>query len=427
VASGCPVCEQPLASTATTCTTCGYPTALALDALRALSLGDPTPVPAPVGRPAPPLRRRVPKVAPPDPQGELCQRIAQDTDAHLGILQELGGDTQDVASDLRQAALAQADGQVVEALDILRRALGRVQEQGAALFERRVREMEDRDAALRRSGVGSAAGGEAPKMREMFQNGRRLEAIALLRSTDQFVARIEGDWKGLEGLLRQADSLREAVRETGQELPEVDADLQTVRRLVAGPAVTIEALDEASQTASRAVMALNEALPRALHAELSEHDRSLSRMPEDHPPTQSARQIHGEALRQLRRGRLSEASASIRQLRAAIRDLRTLERPQAPAEREAPRPAAVPDAAPAEPASAAPEPDSPDFLSRLLGKARGLAARVRTLPPESEIAFEAAAEIRLATELLRARKLDEAEETLTRLMQTLDAENAAEA
>ncbi|HEY6238608.1 MAG TPA: hypothetical protein VIZ68_05425 [Thermoplasmata archaeon] len=416
-----------MASTATSCSTCGYPTALALDALRALSLGEPTPVPAPMGRPAPPARRRGPKPAPPDPQGELCQRIAQDTDAHLGILQELGGDTQDVASDLRQAALAQADGQVVEALDILRRALGRVQEQGSVLFERRVREMEERDDALRRSGVGSAAGDDAAKMREMFQRGRRLEAIALLRSTDQFVARIEGDWKGLEGLLRQVDTLREAVRETGQELPEVDADVQAVRELVAGPAVTIEALDKASQTASRALMTLQEALPKALHAELSEHDRTLARLPEDHAPTQSARQIHGEALRQLRRGRLPEASASLRQLRAAIRELRTLERPatKPPAEERRTPPPEEADA-PTTPVRK-PEGETADYLSRLLGTARSLAARVRTLPPESEIAFEAAAEIRLATELLRARKLDEAEETLTRLMQTLDAENAAEA
>jgi hypothetical protein len=345
----------------------------------------------------------------------------------LGILQELGGDTQDVASDLRQAALAQADGQVVEALDILRRALGRVQEQGSVLFERRVREMEERDDALRRSGVGSAAGDDGAKMREMFLRGRRLEAIALLRSTDQFVARIEGDWKGLEGLLRQVETLREAVRETGQELPEVDADMHSVREPVAGPAVTIEALDKASQTASRALMTLQEALPKALHAELSEHDRTLARLPEDHAPTQSARQIHGEALRQLRRGRLPEASASLRQLRAAIRELRTLERPppKPPAEEPWTPPTEEGEAPPAP--VRRPEGDTSDYLSRLLGTARSLAARVRTLPPESEIAFEAAAEIRLATELLRARKLDEAEETLTRLMQTLDAENAAEA
>jgi hypothetical protein len=59
----------------------------------------------------------------------------------------------------------------------------------------------------------------------------------------------------------------------------------------------------------------------------------------------------------------------------------------------------------------------------LLKKARELAGRVRTLPAESEISYEAAAEIRRATELLRAKRLEEAELTLSRLMQTLDAEH----
>jgi hypothetical protein len=60
----------------------------------------------------------------------------------------------------------------------------------------------------------------------------------------------------------------------------------------------------------------------------------------------------------------------------------------------------------------------------LLKKARSLAARVRTLPPDSETARDAAVQIREATDLLRARKLTEADLTLTRLMRMLASEPA---
>lgn len=399
------------------CPTCGYPTALALDALRALTEGEPAAPAVAPPRPAPARRHRVVPLAP-DPQAELCQRIATETDGRLGILQELGGDTQDVGSDLRQAALAQVEGRMTEALDILRRALGRVQDQGRSLFEQRVTAIEERDALLRRSGVGTNADAEAAKMRTLFASGRALDAIALLRETDQRLGRIEGDWKGLQGLLRQIETLREAIRDTGGDPPEVEADVQKVRQLLAGPGVSVDALDEASQVAARSVMLLHEALPRAITEELDRHDRHLAAFGEDHAPARAARELHADAVRHLRRGRLPEAGASLRQLRLAIKDLAA-----APPAAEARAVEAATASGPSDAAGpAAPAAPSPASLQRLLEKARSLAARVRTLPPESEVAYEAASEIRLATELLRARKLDEAEATLARLMRTLDAE-----
>ena len=410
--SGCPVCEQPIPSAAAFCTSCGYPTALALDALRALSEGDPTPVPTALPKPVPAPRRRAPKPSTPAPEAQLIQRLAQDVDAHLGILQELGGETLDVATDERQAAIAEADGRVVEALDIMRRALGRVQEQSQSLFERRVAEVERRDATLRAAGIGSSIITNAAQMRELFRDNRRLDAIAVLRSTDQYLGRIEGDWKGLQGLLKQIEALRESVRETGGPLPEVEQDVQEVRRLLSAPDITIDRLDAASQTASRAIMLLNEALPKALEGELARHDSTLAALPSEHEPVRKARAFHQEAVRQLRRGRLNEATASVKDLRAIL----LLLEKEPPQVEVAPEPEAAP--APAAPINTA------EFLQRLLAKARDLAARVRTLPPDSEIAYEAAGEIRLATEMLRSRKLEEAEATLSRLMRTLDAEHS---
>ena len=418
--SDCPVCEQSLPAAATACTSCGFPTALALDALRALSEGEPEPVSAPAPKVEAPARRRSGRPASSTPEEELVQRIALDTDNHLGVLQELGGDTADVASDLRQAALAQADGRVVEALDILRRALGRVQEQSRTLFEVRVKELEARDAALRTSGVHSNTSEEAAKMRVQFASGHRVEAIEVLRAADQYLSRIEGDWKGLQSLLRQIEGLRESVVESGAPLPEVEGDIATVRSILSSPGMSVERLDDASQTAARALMLLHEALPKALQEELARHDAVLGSLPSDHVHAQRARQIHSDAVRHLRRGRLNDAARSVRELRGVLRQL---------AEPETKAPAAPRPAEPAAPAASAPRTaaETTQFLNRLLGRARELAARVRTLPPDSDLAFEAAGEIRLATELLRARKLDEAESTLSRLMQTLNAEPAREA
>jgi len=409
------VCEQPIPSAAAFCNSCGFPTALALDALRALSEGDPAPVMTAAPKPTAAPRRRTPRPTTLSAEEQLIQRIAQDVDANLAILQDLGGETLDVATDERQAAITEADGRAVEALDIMRRALGRVQEQSQSLFERRVAEVERRDAALRASGVGSSVAHETAQMRELFRDNRRIDAIVLLRAADQYLGRIEGDWKGLQSLLKQIEGLRESVRETGGPIPEVEADIQEVRGLLAAPNVTIDRLDSASQTASRAVMLLNEALPKALEEELARHDGTLGGLRPEHPPVQQARALHQEAVRQLRRGRLNEATASIRELRAILL-LMEKEPPVVEAPTEA---------------TAAPESSGPinttEFLQRLLAKARDLAARVRTLPSESEIAYEAAGEIRIATELLRSRKLEEAEATLARLMRTLDAERPQEA
>ncbi len=80
---------------------------------------------------------------------------------------------------------------------------------------------------------------------------------------------------------------------------------------------------------------------------------------------------------------------------------------------------APPSAVPARPGETEDE-----MLDRLLKKAWSLAARVRTLPPDTEIAHEAAVQIRDATEFLRSRMLKEADLTLTRLMRMLSSEAA---
>ncbi|MFI5419159.1 MAG: hypothetical protein ACHQ2Y_09760 [Candidatus Lutacidiplasmatales archaeon] len=355
---------------------------------------------------------------------ELCERVARDIDQNLSILQRLGGDTADITSEMRQAALTQVDGRTSEALGILRSAQSRAARRSRELFERRVTDVERREAALRHEGVGVDLGDRLAKIKQALGANQRSDALALLSQADQRLSHVEGDWRGLKGLLDQIETLRTAHQTFESATPEVDESVAEVRAILSNPALDDAQLDEASKTAARALMLLHEGLPGRIEEELDRHASLLSVYPRDHAPTREAREMHHEAVRHLRRGRLAEATTALQQLRGAILNLRGV---------SAPRPG---DAAGAEYATDGSEygpsdrrseserssRDPQDALARLLKRARGLAARVRTLPPESEIAFEAAGEIRRATELLRAHNLEDAETTLTRLLRTLDAE-----
>lgn len=418
MATGCPICEESMEPGTAVCGSCGYPTALALDALKALSEPEAAPPEAVAGT-APTLDAPLPPhIA--DPQEAVCNRIALQIDAELNVLVDLGGDPLAIASELRQAALSQADRRVVEALGLLRQAQARLATQTDELFQARVRDVEERTLRLRGAGVAVSVEDELARLKTEMDDAERAPALTRLHELDDRLGRLEGDWNGLRTLLRQIEGLRDAMKAYRGPIPEVEEDVARVRALLARPGVTPAVLDEASQIASRGLMLLHEELPPHFEAELTHHAEALERYPEDHARARTARSVHAEALRHLRRGRLSDANERLIELRKAIETLAT-ERPTTP--KAAAAPAVVP--APAPPART---PEAEDAaLQRLLAKARGLAQRVRGLPAESEVAFEAAGEIRRATEFLRARRLEEADQTLSRLMQTLSVEPASEA
>ncbi len=411
--SGCAICAEPVDPPATSCTVCGFPTALGAEAERALAepvaaSSEPPPGPSAPNRPHP--------APPPDPQSELCERLARQIDRETGTLLGLGGDPATVGSDLRQAALSQADNRVVEALGILRQTNNRLLDQIEGLFEARIEQIRSRSARLKSAGVGFPVDEELARIREGSRGGDREAAIRTLLQLDERLTRLEGDFTGLQGLLRQIESLRVTLQGYAPLPAESEQDIARVRSLLASTELTPAVLDEASEVAARTLMVLHERLPPHLEAELGRHGKTLEKYRSDHPGAQSARTLHAEAVRHLRRGRLPEVAIRLAELRQALEAI-------------AKEPAAAPPPPPAEaketPSSLTPS-DLDVALQRLLAKARGLAARVRRLPPESEVAFEAASAIRQATELLRSHKLQEADDTLTRLMQTLAAEPVGE-
>lgn len=402
--SSCPICEQPIASTAAHCSVCGFPTALAIEGLR--SLGGPDGPPAAVGSASSAvstggLRPKAPTPAP-SPEEELNTAISRDLRARMQFARELGQGP-DLTSELCHAALSEAEGRSAEALDILRSAQSRYETETDEVLQHRLATLRERQDLLEKTGVRFALDTDLDRIGDAKRSEDQGAAIALLLQAERRVGQLESDWKGLQGLLAQIDSLRNEALELGIPLGEISGELDAIHDRLRTTEVTEEALDSFAQEAAQVLMLLHEAIPAGLAQELTRHEEALSRFPEDHAPSAGARRLALDVSRHLTKGRLSEAVQSVRDLRQAIAELE-----RAP---EPPR---------GEP-SASRESDD-EALDRLLKKARSLAGRIRTLAPDSEAARDAAVQIREATELLRDRQLEEADLTLTRLMRMLASE-----
>lgn len=420
--SSCPVCEQPIASTAVHCAVCGFPTSLAIEGLRSLDPptgseaegnGAAVPVPA-LGSANPSAGESAPLL--PAPEAELIEVISRDLRTKVGLVRELGRGP-DVTSDLCQAALSEAEGRVAEALDILRSAQSRFDVEIDQLFRQRLELLSRRRVELESTGVRFAVQADLRKLSETVASGTREEGVAQLIEVERRFAQFESDWKGLEGLLHQIEGLHREASELAYPLGEISGEITAIRDRLRDAELTEESLDAIAQEAAQTLVLLHEAIPASLEADLKRVAETLDELPEEYPPAAAARRLHLEAGRDLHKGRLAEA---IRGVHALRRELEALERPP-----PVPAPAVPPPPASAEPAAApAPVESENEMLGRLLKKARSLAGRVRTLPPESETSREAAVHIREATDLLRSRKLKEADETLSRLMRMLSTEGA---
>jgi hypothetical protein len=415
VPSTCPICDQSIPSAVAHCTVCGFPTALAIEGLRALGPNGATVSELEAALPAAPaVVVTVPQ--PPSPEAELCVTISQDIRSKLEYARELGRGAPDVTSDMCQAALIESEGRVAEALEVLRRAQRSLDRQTGELLGRRLQSLEAREAALRETGVRFALGGDLARLKDAIASGNRDAAGPLLLEVERRISQFESDWRGLQGLLRQIDTLRKEATDLGIPLGEISGEISEIRDQLREPNITEDALDTIAQSAAQTLMLLHEAIPSSLEEELLRDEKFLDGYPDDHPPSAAARRLHAEAARHLKKGRLTDAVQSVRDLR---REIERLEQ-----SRELSEAAVTPvDAA----ASAEPVPVETEgqALTRLLQKARVLAGRIRTLPPESEVAHDAAMQIRDVTDLLRRREVRRADEALAALMRMLAAEPEA--
>jgi DNA repair exonuclease SbcCD ATPase subunit len=395
VPSSCPICEQPISATGIHCSVCGFPTALAIEGLRSVEPAAPPPEPTVL----PSVPRKVHTLS---PESELAARISRDLRAKMDIVHDLGRSVPDATSELCQAALSEAEGREGEALETLRGAQSRLERELDELLQQRLASVIARRDVLQAHGLRLAIGPDLDRVSEQLQLRRRDDATTLLLEVERRIGQFESDWRGLQGLLAQIQALRNQATELGLPLGEISSEIEEIRDRLASPKLTEEMLDELAQAAAQALMLLHEAVPSSLEEELARHATTLSVYPEEHVPSAVARRLHTEATRHLKKGRLPEAIQSVRELRQQVEAIQREDAARVPP-----------------PAAAPPSESEPETLDRLLKKARSLAARVRTLPPDSDAAREAAVEIRAATEHLKAREFDEADRTLARLMEML--------
>jgi hypothetical protein len=403
--SSCPICEQPIPGNSEHCEVCGFPTALAIEGLRAAKSPAPEDASKATSSDAPSTAGRSRPA--PSPESELSATLGRGLKQRMELYRPLGRDCPDVTTEMCEAALSEASGRTSESLDILRSAQGRLDRQARDAVRRRWEAAEDRRKALERTGVrldlefpahGSLSS-DAPE--ETGDDLRRLLDV------EGRLAKFESDWKGLQGLLAQIETLRTDAAELNVPLGDVPGQIDEIRqKLSAGPFKEGD-LDGIAQDAARTLMLLHEAIPTSLEAELERHRAALDQLPEGATSGDAARKLHDEASRHLAKGRLLEATQSVRDLRRAIAEL------------EHPTP---PVASPARPRPSMPPPPDDAMLETLLKKARSLAGRVRSLPSDSPLALEAAAEIREATDFLRSGRLSDADRTLTELMRALSRE-----
>lgn len=405
--SSCPICEQALPANSEHCEVCGFPTALAIEGLRAAKSPPPTERPRASGEGG---ERAGPSRAAPttSPESEFAATMGRGLRERMELFRPLGRDCPDVTNEMCEAALSEASGRPGEALEILRSAQGRLERQSRDALHRRWESLEDRRKTLERTGVRPAF--EIPAHGALTTDSASETAADLARLLDleRRLGKFESDWKGLQGLLAQIEALRTEATDLALPLGEAPEQIAEIRRkLSAGPLGEAD-LDALAQEAAGALMLLHEAIPTSLGEELGRHAAALDQLPEDGTAGVAARKLHGEASTHLEKGRLLEASQSVRDLRRAIAEIEHPTPPPSPRLRA--------------PAAPAPAPVDDALLDTLLKKARSLAGRVRSLPSDSPLALEAAAQIREATDFLRSGRLPDADRTLTELMRTLAQE-----
>jgi hypothetical protein len=425
----CPICNQPYPPAARHCPVCGFPTALAgVDLPAPVPSAEPVPADGGTTAPAPAPARR-----PPNRDEEGNATLARALEDRMGVLRMLGGGAADVTGALCEAALSEASGQVANASQILRSAGHRLDGETQEILHRRLGAVEERVRALESQGLQLGVSNELSRLTTAGRPGDPGEATVYLLEVEKRLGELETTWSGLQGILDQIAALKAEANRLGIPYGELPPRLEGVVGASDLTNVREESLDELVQSAARGLMVLHDALLPALESELDRHASALQRLPAGNAPSEAVRRLHETTRRHLKEGRVSDAAQSLVDLRRALSAIES--RPAVPVHRAPPaappapavRPLAplgptTPDTATTRgPVPASPEPalEGAAMLSSLVKKAQGLAGRVRTLPPDSELARWAAEEIRGATELLRQRHLVEADAALTNLMNRL--------
>ncbi len=432
----CPACDLPLPPAARHCPACGFPAALAGFELPARA-AEPEAVPADGGSTA----AATPTRRPPNRDEEANASLARALEDRMNVLRMLGGGGADVTGALCEAALSEASGQVANAAQILRSAEHRLDGETQSILHHRVGAVEERVRTLENTGLRLGVSSELSRLTSTGRAADPGEAVVYLLEVEKHLGELESTWSGLQGILDQVAALKAEADRLGIAYEELPPRLEGAAGAADLLNIPEESLDELVQSAAQGLMVLHDALLPALESELARHGAALQHLPTGNAPSEAVRRLHEASRRHLKEGRVSDAAKSLVDLRRALAAIES--RPAVPVHRGAPSapapaplrstpsvatlpartdpssPTPTPAPVPRAPAAVPEAPEPPELLAALVRKAQGLAARVRTLPADSELARWAAEEIRAATDQLRQRQLDEADRTLTNLMNRL--------
>ena len=451
VVESCPVCHEPLGEDAKHCPKCGFPLALADRLDGPVSLSAP-PDGGRLDRRSPSLEVARERVV--GPEAEMNAAIARGLEERMELLRSIDRDAPDATGALCEAALSEASGRPTDAQQVLRTAQEHMESETEELLARHLTSLEARGQALQASGLRLALDSDLERLADDIVGAGAAASVAALLTSERRLDRVETHWRGLQTLFAQVAALKQEAQELGLDLSGLPDRVDAVRSNLSTMSVTEHDLDVAAQAAAETLMRLHEAIPPVIEAELARHAERLGDQSRRSPRLPTARRIHGEAVQHLKAGRLEDATHSVRELRKVIDALVDeaeevppepepvvapapvpAPEPAAPPRPSAPEPLSAPATAPARsavdvaPATASPAPvptpaptpvpAGEEMVAALAKKARALAGRIRALPADSEQARSAARQIHEATELLRARRYEEADAALTRLMRSL--------
>lgn len=334
----------------------------------------------------------------------VSESLLEEIDRTSALARKLGAPVEELRAEIGRAARVEIAGHPEEAARILSEGNARASESVQSLFERRIRDLDARQSALEKDGLGKVVEGPMARLQAAAKAHRLAEAAQILADAESSVTRVAEELEALRAPLREIDALFGILERAGLDLPEERAKVKEIRSQLTDPESKRRDLGRIAQRAEELRVELREKVPASLERELDQHEDTLRPYPDDHTMAATARATHAQAIEHLEGGRLTDAAASLKELRAAIATLGPVPRPKVQ-----PRP---PEEVPTPPAGVS--------VAELVQTARLLAARVRALDPQSALAYEAATQIRRATDYLRARQLEEAAETLRRLMVALD-------
>ena len=419
--TGCPVCGTNPSGTLDRCPTCGLSRILWTDARE--SLQEPPPSAGGVASGAIPKEAAAgaPAASGPTLEEEM-EGLARQLESTLRVGEVLHVDRAAIAAAMAQATVLLAQGQLEPAHAALKAAVTHSEEEMEAGFDSYVRELEDREGALREEGVSADVAAQLARARKIFHGKGQAEGVRVLREAEESLHVLEQEWRGLKETLLRLEGIRDVSRRLGIETAEATERLDGVRKGLASGPQTAKTLQQMAARASASLVSLHENLREKIREGVQEGALGFKdpRIPED-----ERRVLEGlwkQVVRHSREGHMLEAGEELVGFQETLRKIQERQGTKTPPGarfRREPTKEAEAQAPAAPPPRPSHEKKVSGSLPEAIREAKELAGIVRTLQRDGVDVREAAQLLREGTAHLKALELEPATEALRRVRDIL--------